>query len=403
MENLPIARILFLFIFVYSIINPCYAKTNVNEKIQTHLDRFRKESNSSAAVLSIHFPNNKIANYVSGTTVKSTRTNPNPPNVTVNNLFQIGSITKSFTAVIILQLEAEGKLSINDTIYDITKKYGTWLPLHLYDAWKKISIKQLLNMTSGIFDVTEDEEFTNSMAKHPQKTWKSEEILKYGFKHEPYFSPGQGWHYSNGAYNILGMLIEKVTQNSFENEINTRILQKYHLNNTFYLPYNFPKNIFDRMAHGYVYSGGGFSPPMISGTDMTHFNLSAAGPSGALVSNSMDITKWVQLIFSGKLLSRLQMNELLTAVCMGVDKSCRAGEVLSANSHSQGFSLGLVRMYDPDLGIIWIYFGDTPGYSSGFMWLPNKNIALAMTLNATSLNGKKLVKKLGEIAKLIQD
>jgi hypothetical protein len=113
-----------------------------------------------------------------------------------------------------------------------------------------------------------------------------------------------------------------------------------------------------------------------SGDDMTHFNLSAAGPSGALVSNSIDITKWIQLLFSNKILPTMQMNEMLTAVCMGLDKSCRAGEALSSGSHSQGFSLGLVRMYDPQLGLIWLYFGDTPGYSSGFIYLTKKHIAL---------------------------
>lgn len=58
---------------------------------------------------------------------------------------------------------------------------------------------------------------------------------------------------------------------------------------------------------------------------------------------------------------------LLYAVCTGEDKSCRAGEAIPSNSHSQGFSLGLARMYDPQLGLIWVYFGDTPGYSSGFI------------------------------------
>lgn len=395
--------LLFIFISAISTLS-CYANLNSmgDKKIQSILDDFRLKSKAPAAVLSINFADNKIRNFVSGTVKKMTAEDPYSPKVTTQNLFQIGSITKSFTAVIILQLEAEGKLSIHDTIFDITQKYGPWLPKKEYEAWKTISIKQLLNMTSGIFDVTEDKTFMNILAKDPEKNWTPKEILKYALKHKPYFSPGMGWHYSNGTYNILDLLIEKVTKNSFETEINHRILRKCGLHNTFYLPYEYPKHIMDRVAHGYVFAGGEFSPPMKSGTDMTRFNLSAAGPSGALVSNSIDITEWERMLFSNQILPPAQLHELLTAVCMNDNKECRPGETLSPGSHSQGFSLGLSRMYDPDLGIIWVYLGETPGYTSGLMWLPQNHVGLAMTISGTSAQGQKLLKKLGEIAKLIK-
>lgn len=404
MTNKKTIKITFFLIIIFLSLAKCYAEviTEKETKIQSLLNNFRQSSDAPAAVLTINFANKK-SNFTSGTTKQTTRKNQSPPSITTANLFQIGSITKSFTAVIILQLEVEGKLSINDTIFDITKRYGSWLPEKEFNAWKNISIKQLLNMTSGIFDVTEDETFMKIMAKNPEKDWKPEEILSYAYKHKPYFSAGMGWHYTNGAYNILGMLVEKITKHSFEYEINQRLLKKYDLKNTFYLPYKYPKIILNRMAHGYVYNGGGFSPPMKSGDDMTNFNMSAAGPSGALLSNSIDITKWVQELFSNRILPSIQMNELLTAVCTGEDKSCRPGQVLPANSHSQGFSLGLVRIYDPQLGFLWVYFGDTPGYSSGFIWMPEQKIALAMTISSTSKNSKKLLKKLSDIAKIIID
>lgn len=399
-----ITQMVFLSIALFFPCHCCFAAVNTKQDVQIQglLDGFRKSSHAPAVVLSINFSNNKILNYTSGNIQKITRTDPNPPNITTDNLFQIGSITKSFTAVIILQLEAEGKLSINDTVAEITQKQGTWLPKNEYPAWRNISIKQLLNMTSGIFDVTEDKNFMKILTENPQKTWSPTEIIEYANQHKPYFSPGMGWHYTNSAYNILGLLIEKVTHHPFEVEIRNRLLEKYDLRNTFYLPYAYPKQIFDRMAHGYVYYGGGFSPPMKSGEDMTRANMSAAGPSGALISNSIDITKWIRLLFSNKILPMLQMNELKTAVCTGEDKACQAGVVLTPGDHSQGYSLGLVRIYDPKLGLVWVYFGDTPGYSSGFIWLPKQNIGLAMTISATSKNGRKLLKQLSEMARLIQ-
>lgn len=372
----------------------CYAKAHsrVDEKIQKLLDNFRTNSNAPAAVLSINFPDNKISNFVSGTIKKRTAINPNPPLVNVNHLFQIGSITKSFTAVIILQLEAERKLSINNTISDVTQKYGPWLPKKEYEAWKNISIKQLLNMTSGIFSVTEDHDFMEALAKHPLKNWTPEEIIKYAYKLKPYFSPGRGWHYSDTNYNILEMLVETVTKHSFKEEIDQRIIKKYKLNNTYYLPYEYPKNIMERMAHGYAYVDGGFSPPMISGDDMTRFNMSAAGAGGALISNSMDVTRWIRLLFTDKVLPAAQLNEMLSAVCTGEEKSCHAGETLPSDSHSQGFSLGLARIYDSQIGIIWVYIGGTPGYYSSLMWLPKKHIALALTVSATTKGSKKILR-----------
>jgi len=380
----------------------CYANINAtNHDIQNLLNNFRINSNVPAAVLSINSQDNKLSNFVSGTLMQRTATDKNPSPIATDNLFQIGSITKSFTAAVVLQLEAEGKLSINDTISDITQKYGQWLPKKEYDAWKNISIKQLLNMTSGIYSVTEDKDFMSMLAKQPLKNWTPQEIIKYAYKNKSYFFPGKGWHYSDTNYNILEILIETVTKHSFKDEINQRILKKYGLNNTYYLPCEYPINIMDRMAHGYAYTGGGFSPPIASGSDMTRFNMSAAGASGALVSNSIDITRWVKLIFTGNILPAAQLNEMMSAVCTGEDKSCNPGEPLSSDSHSQGYSLGLARIYDPQLGVVWVYIGGTPGYFSSLMWLPKKNIALALTVSATTKESKKLLKLLGESAKLI--
>ena len=392
----------FAVTFCYTV-TMCYANTgsSVNYQLQTLLDNFQKNSNVPAAVLSINFKENKVSNFVSGTVERITSSNQNHQIVTIDNLFQIGSITKSFTAAIILQLEAEGKISINNTIYEVTHQYGPWLPKKEYEKWKNISIKQLLNMTSGIYSVTEDTEFMHTLAKYPLKNWTSKKIIGYAYKHAPYFPPGKGWHYSDTNYNILEMLIEAVTKKSFKNQIDQRILKKYSLNNTYYLPFEYSKNILQRMAHGYVYAEGGFSPPMISGRDATTFNMSAAGAAGALVSNSIDITRWIRLLFEGHILPQQQLHEMLSAVCTGEDHSCRAGEALSSDSHSQGFSLGLARIYDPKLGILWVYIGGTPGYYSSLMWLPIQHIALALTVSATTKQSKKLLKILGASAEIV--
>lgn len=401
---MPKQAFYFLMILFFSMTSG-YAITNptLDKKLQTLLDDFRMHSQVPAAVLCVNFPDKNIIHFVSGTLQKRTSIDPHPPLVTINNLFQIGSITKSFTAAIILQLEAEGKLSIEDTLADITQRYGPWLPKNEYSVWKNISIKQLLNMTSGIFSVTEDADFLNVIGQHPEKSWTAQEIIHYAYKNKPYFSPGTGWHYSDTDYYILEILIEAVSKHSFTDEINNRILKKYSLNNTYYLPHAYSENIMQKMAHGYAYAQGGFSPPMTSGSDTTSANMSAASAAGALVSTSVDVTQWVRLLFTpGEVLAPAQLNEMLSAVCTGNEGPCTAGAPLSANSHSQGFSLGLARMYDPELGLMWFYIGGTYGYYSAFIWLPEQKISLALTVNATTKTSKKLLKTLAEMAKLVK-
>lgn len=393
--------ILFSGILAGLFFSACYGDSTKNVRLQQFLDNFRNIARVPAAVLTVNYPDGTLLTFVSGTIENKEAKNAKTSAVTGNNLFQIGSVTKSFTAAIILQLEAEGKLSINDTIADTFKKYGKWLPDAEYQAWKNVTVKQLLNMTSGIFDVVEDKKFMNTLAQHPEKNWTPLEIIKYTEKHAAYFPPGTGWRYSNTAYNILGLLIEVITKHSFETEINQRILKPNSLSNTYYLPYKYPKNIMSRMAHGYVYANDEFSPPMKPGQDMTAFNLSAAGPSGALVSNSIDITRWVRLLFTGHIVPAPQLTEMLDVVCMGSDKSCEPGKALAENSRSVGFSLGLVRMYDPQLGVIWFYKGSTPGYYSSFVWLPERKIALALTVSATTRESSKLLKTLVDAAKMV--
>ncbi len=394
-----------ILILVLGFVLPCYAYKNlnisINNKISSLIENFRKNTNAPSAVLSIRFPNGERINYISGTTEKKAFKNLIPHKVTVDNLFQIGSITKSFIAVIILQLEAENKLSINDTIANMNHKYGMWLSKDEFNAWKNITIKQLLNMTSGIFSITEDPQFNEEyLVKFPKKQWDPKEELKFSLKHKNYFAPGTGWHYSDTDYTILGILIEAITGHSVETEINNRILHPTHLKNTYYLSRSYPDFIRKKMAHGYAYTGD-FSPPVQPGTDMTFVNMSVANAAGAMVSNTNDIIDWVHDIFTGKILQPAQRNEMQSVVCSATDGSCKPGESLRLNSRFVGFGLGLVYLYHPKLGPIWFYIGSTAGYYAAFLWVPQQDLTLAMTISSSSEHSKKIFKTLLETASLV--
>ncbi|OUM45772.1 D-alanyl-D-alanine carboxypeptidase, partial [Bacillus pseudomycoides] len=127
--------------------------------------------------------------------------------------FRIASVTKTFTATVVLQLAGENRLNLDDPI-------EKWLPGVIqgngYDA-KQITIRQILNHTSGIAEYSRSKEvdfFTST-----KKSFTAEELVKIGLSLPPDFAPGKGWSYSNTGYVLLGILIEKVTGNSYAEEI----------------------------------------------------------------------------------------------------------------------------------------------------------------------------------------
>src|SRR3954453_19764607 len=108
--------------------------------------------------------------------------------ITPDDHFRIGSNTKTFTGTVILQLVDEGKLGLDDPV----SKYRPEVP-----NGENITIRQLLNMTSGLFNYAEDEDFNDILDTDPQKVWEPEELVQIGFQHKPEFSPGDDFHYSN--------------------------------------------------------------------------------------------------------------------------------------------------------------------------------------------------------------
>ena len=130
------------------------------------------------------------------------------------NLYQIGSNTKAFTAVTILQLEAEGKLTIQDTV-------GKWLPQ--YPAWKDVTIERLLNMTSGIPTYDNVQPMQAAYAANPARDWSPAELIAYVYpttKDAP--PPTTGWSYSNTNYLLAQLIIEKASGHSYAAELRRR-------------------------------------------------------------------------------------------------------------------------------------------------------------------------------------
>jgi len=179
----------------------------------------------------------KTLNLRAGTTEYGGVT-PVPP----NSLWQIGSNTKAFTAAIILQLEAEHVLSIQDTL-------GTWLPQ--YPAWSDITIKQLLNMTSGVASYDEQPAFLADYAAAPTSDFTLARLVSYAEG-----IPLQaGWNYSNTGYQLAQMIIEKATNDTYKNQLTKRFFIPLDLRNMFYRPDFYSAAVTERVPAGYFFDG----------------------------------------------------------------------------------------------------------------------------------------------------
>ncbi len=154
--------------------------------------------------------------------------------------FRVGSITKTFVATVVLQLVGERRLALEDTV-------ERWLP-GVVPNGKRITLHQLLNHTSGLFDYGGDRKFIAEAYRHPLKDWTPRQIVAVATAHKPRFAPGMGWSYSDTNYYVLGLIVEAATKHSLARELRDRIFTPLRLRATS-LP-SAPA-IAGRYAHGY--------------------------------------------------------------------------------------------------------------------------------------------------------
>lgn len=290
---------------------------------------------------------------------------------TPENLFQIGSNTKAFTAVTILQLEAAGKLSIDDTL-------GKYLPQ--YPVWKNVTIRHLLDMTSPIPSYDNDPAVMGAYAKAPTKDWSAQYLVSavYANGHPKKVS---GWSYSNTNYLLAQMIIERVTGHSLAAELKERFFTPaLGLTDTYYDPDQVPQNILDRMVQGYFYSNDPDNASLASiyGKGVKAYSLSWAQGAGGIISSPEQLTRWVRALYQSPLIPAKQRAEMMTIV------SNNTGKPISKTSASdpRGFGLGVGQITAPKVGMAWYYEGETLGYRTVYAWVPKTDVVIAIGLNS---------------------
>jgi D-alanyl-D-alanine carboxypeptidase len=264
--------------------------------------------------------------------------------------FRIGSVTKTFIATVVLQLVGEGKLSLDDSV-------ERRLP-GLVPNGRNITIRQLLNMTSGLYDYLEDPRiFRPYLAGDFGYAWSPEQLAAIGVSHEPLFAPGKGWSYSNTNYILLGLIVEKATRHSLGAELARRIFAPLHLRST---SFDTQPRIAGRHAHGYYRDGKTL-------LDTSLVNPSHSWAAGAIVSTADDVASFYRALSRGRLLRPELLRAMRTTVA--------------------GYGLGLGRLPMP-CGTTWGHAGKVVGYTTDAWGNSDgrRQVVVFANLNADSLS-----------------
>jgi D-alanyl-D-alanine carboxypeptidase len=273
--------------------------------------------------------------------------------------FRAGSITKPFVSATVLQLAERGRLSLDARLPEV-------LPTSVIGRFPTaagVTVRMLLGHRSGIPE-WDTEAVDLELARHPARVWKVSEFLDLAATHPPVFAPGTGFSYSNTNYNLLSLIIERITGRSWRHEVTRRVFGPLRLTRTA-LPAPGHRSITGAHAHGYGVLDG-------KTVDITRVDPSFAGAAGAsaLVTTVGDLARFVDALFAGRLFRHRQtlkeMQHLAPAQAEG-------GLV--------GYGLGIERRALPGGGELIGHLGGAPGYRSYVGRLRPPDATLAFALN----------------------
>ena len=310
-------------------------------KLQLRLDQWRKGHRAPGVVAAVRLPDGSRWMGTSGRARVGQSSKP----AQVWTPFAVGSLTKTFMAALILQLREEGHLWLGT-------KISRWLPD--YPKADKITVKMLLNHTSGIRDYFASPRYEALVFGRPKHRWRTNEILK--LVGPRYCAPGKCYRYSNTNYVLLARIVRRITGRSAAQEIRSRFLEPLKLTDTFFQG---QERIGKEPARGYWatsrgwrgFSDGSRLRPNTSGATVAH-------AAGAMVSSVRDISDWQDALLGGEVLSPNALQLMLTfrpssGYGLGMRYARLDGRLAIGHGGSlRGFVSVMYRLPDEDLDVV---------------------------------------------------
>ncbi|MFI5831273.1 serine hydrolase domain-containing protein [Streptomyces sp. NPDC051578] len=301
------------------------------DAVQRSLNGLVRDEGVPAALASVQGRDGRTRTYTAG--VGDLTTGSKVPR---DGQVRIGSNTKAFTAVVVLQLVGEGKIGL-DTMVD------TYLPgLVRGDGidGNHITVRELLQHTSGLPD------YTNYLGDDV-RYYAPRELLDTALRHPADFAPGKSWKYSNTNYVLAGLIVQKVTGRPLAEEMDRRIIKRIGLRHT-YFPAPGDANIREPHPHGYLRDAA--DGPL---RDITEIDPSWGWAAGQLISTDSDLNRFFTALLAGRLLPAAQLAQMRTTV-----------PAEATFGPGARYGLGLVSRPLPCGGLSWGHGGSFPGYET---------------------------------------
>jgi D-alanyl-D-alanine carboxypeptidase len=292
--------------------------------------------------------------------------------------FRIASNTKTMTAAVIVQLAQEAKLNFNDPV----SQYVPGVP-----NGDNITLAELLEMRSGLYNYTEAPELAASLDQDPTKVWTPQELLAIAFARPPNFPPGTAYEYCNTNYALLGLVAEQVNGRPLAIAYQDRLFGPLGLQHTL-LPASTSNTIPAPYSHGYLYGSSSvalvgtppYSPEMQAAaragtllpTDYTDVNHSFAAAAGGVISTANELATWIQALVAGRLLNAEYQRRWLDSV-QPEDPSKPEGQ-------QYGYGIAQTR-WGPNT--MYFHGGETPGFNSFMGHDPASQMTLVVWTNLT--------------------
>ena len=279
-----------------------------------------------------------------------------------NDRYRVGSITKTFVATVLLQLQAEGRIDLDDPV-------EKWLPGVVqgngHDG-RKITVRQLLNHTSGVYSVTSDAGFQEKVfgpgfLEHRYDRWTPKQLVDIAMTHAPDFAPGTDWNYSNTNYVLAGMVIEKVTGRPYGKAVENRIIKPLKLRATSVPGTDVSMPNPSSPAWSKLSFGADPSGPV---HDVSRLSPTLAYAAGEMISDSRDLQTFYRALLTGRLLPKAELNEM-TTIAPGA-----------------GYGLGLMQTELSCGKEVWGHGGGIHGSSSMAATTKDGTHSLALNFNA---------------------
>ena len=340
--------------------------------LQRMVDKTARELLIPGALILLRTPQGEFTiSY--GTTLIGTTT---PPRADTH--FRIASNTKTMTAAVIVLLAQEGKLNVEDPI----SKYVQGVP-----DGDNITIAELLEMRSGLYNYTDDPVISATMDTDPAKVWTPAELVAIAFAHPPNFPPGSTYEYCNTNYALLGLVAEKVDGKPLAQVMHDRLFGPQKMRHT-ELPDSTVYAIPEPFSHGYLYGSSSvalvgeppYSPEVKAaaraGTllpkDYTGVNHSFAAAAGGVISIATDLATWIKALVGGRVFDPAYQRRWLD--------SLKPEDPSKPEGQKYGYGIAQIS-WGPNT--IYFHGGETPGYNSKISYDPANDMTLIVWTNLT--------------------